>query len=688
MENSSSNFRPSRKVSYFLLTVLILAGIFFAVNLSCSIVLNKHAQDWKRDLLSKNGWVVTGNRVSFNILRGITLKNVRGFLASDKDYFFTLGRLDIGLDLLSLFRGKVLIKSLSAHKFFLNMRPEANLKMGLGGLSDASINVSEFFETMNWSIREFDFNGALKGDVLGYISRVQSDQVVCRGTLFVRKIVNPFAEDIDIFAGSHFYKPFDYALEIQLKKNGFDFSRFEVSNPSLRVLGKGGYESGRWDVGLDFSNIVLDDLPALNDENLTVHGVVDCLLRISGSLENLSGRMRVNFSNTDLIFYQSIFLTKIKGSADIDSRKLQAPALSLIINQMPFVADVRVRQEDVPHIDIDLSSQAEIEDENVFALSASADWREDKLTGDALIRASYGAKDSLSSLVFDLKGFSIGYKDELFFRIKSLDTQLSVSSLRQRAKKTIFDKSFSATDVFGILRKSESKMLLNPLNAVCYGGDLSSNFSFASPAKDQVAVDGEVHLRAVGIADFFSDSAGESSLRGRLDGDFKINTQAADVIRGQVFINEGMIKDHPLLNAVADFLGVLSLKKIDFDELSIAFNGGKGDYISRVKLSSPEVLGDLDGRIVSYDKMDGYLSVSVASTRMKESRQFKKILAYIRHDEPFVTFPFKISSYLNSPRVLWLKNEFKEKLQKLLPERNKRYLQGQVNHVVEGMSVE
>jgi hypothetical protein len=113
------------------------------------------------------------------------------------------------------------------------------------------------------------------------------------------------------------------------------------------------------------------------------------------------------------------------------------------------------------------------------------------------------------------------------------------------------------------------------------------------------------------------------------------------------------------------------------------YSGGRGEYTSQVKLQSPDVNFFLTGKITSYDKMDGVLSVSLATQLLNESKQFKKILAYIKHEEPYVIFPFKISSYIHSPRVLWLKNEFKEKLQNLLPERNKRFLQRQVNSVVE-----
>jgi hypothetical protein len=87
--------------------------------------------------------------------------------------------------------------------------------------------------------------------------------------------------------------------------------------------------------------------------------------------------------------------------------------------------------------------------------------------------------------------------------------------------------------------------------------------------------------------------------------------------------------------------------------------------------------------VESYDKMDGYLSVSIATQLLNESKYFKKLLIYLKHDQPSVVFPFKISSYLNSPRILWLRNEFKEKLQHLLPESNKRVLQGQINTMVE-----
>ena len=80
--------------------------------------------------------------------------------------------------------------------------------------------------------------------------------------------------------------------------------------------------------------------------------------------------------------------------------------------------------------------------------------------------------------------------------------------------------------------------------------------------------------------------------------------------------------------------------------------------------------------------MDGYLSVIMSTELLNESKVFKKLLAYIKHDEPVVVFPFKITSYINTPRILWLKNEFKVKLQNLLPESNKRFLQGQVNNMI------
>ena len=131
-----------------------------------------------------------------------------------------------------------------------------------------------------------------------------------------------------------------------------------------------------------------------------------------------------------------------------------------------------------------------------------------------------------------------------------------------------------------------------------------------------------------------------------------------------------------------------SLKKIAFDDLSMFFSGGRGEYAAQVKLQSPDVIGVLDGKVTNYEKLDGYLSTSLSTKLLDESKQFRKILIYIKHDEPSVIFAFKISSYLNSPRVLWLKNEFKEKLQNLLPERNKRSLQRQVNSMVENMKTE
>jgi hypothetical protein len=393
--------------------------------------------------------------------------------------------------------------------------------------------------------------------------------------------------------------------------------------------------------------------------------------------------MNAKIVNAEFSLFDSFLLQKVNGSVLLAKDHLVGQNFSLSINGMPFVADFAFFNKGQPHLLLQLFSQEKTAVFPAFVLNLSGDWINNELNVDAKSRLHFGSKGTKSVLDIGFKNLRLGFEDNLFFDAQALDAGLTVTSVDARKEEKIFDRKVTLEHPYSVLRREEDGFVLDNIEATCYDGALEGQTRFIYK-NDHLDVKGEAHLKDVDLKKFFQESrVNEYTLSGKLTGDFRFDTTLVDMIKGQIFINDGLIEQNPLLNTVSNFLGVASLKKINFDDLTMFFSGGRGDYASQVKLQSPQVTALLDGRVSGYDKMDGFLTISLSTQLLNESKQFKKILTYIKHDEPSVIFPFKIFSYINSPRVLWLKNEFKVKLQNLIPESNKRFLQRQVNGMVE-----
>ncbi|HAJ57011.1 MAG TPA: hypothetical protein DCL35_04500 [Candidatus Omnitrophica bacterium] len=675
-----------------LLYALVVFCVFLALaNISLSALLNNALKQVSRlTQESVPGLSLNVRFAYFNLLRGVTFYGIE--CRRDGELIISGRKADIGFDVLSLKDRKVRIKNIRFDRTRVNAARVSDLSVLLDKALWKMDMPVEFFETTYFTGSDVSLSDTVLADVKGYVSWIKGNTFISRGDLTLKKISVPAFPDADIFRGSPFYKPFDYVFESRLDDGDFSISRFEISNPILKFTGSGRIREAliRPEVALnvDFLNIVFDNFPMLNQENVRTRGVLDARLKVSGPVEGLKAVLDIKIANAEANFFDTLLLTKINGSAQVTGDLITGKDFSLFINAMPFAADFTIVPADYPHILLKISSLNQVAKLPAFVLEIDADSLEKELFGKARTMIRYLSSESVNTLDFELQDFRLGYRDGLYVNVENLNAGLTVEPIAPSKKEKIKSSIISLKHPFCVLRRDEEGFSLGNIRGKCYGGGVEGQINFTT-RNDKPGITGEAHLREVDLGDFFESYQGQSyALLGKLDGDLRFDTHSADMFKGQLFITDGVIEKNPLLNAVSDFLGVPSLKKVSFDELSIFFSGGRGEYSSQVKLDSPLVKGSLDGKISAYDKMDGYLQISLATQLMNESKQFKKILTYIRHDEPFVVFPFKISAYINSPRVLWLKNEFKDKLSNLLPERNKRFLQGQVNSMVEKMEVE
>jgi hypothetical protein len=684
------NFRHNlRRLIYVVAGLLLFWALASA---ALTAILNAQLSAL-RPMFDVEGLTFGYGRATFNLFSGAA---VNDFYCEDTlAPLWRIKRLSIGFDVSSILRGQIKVKNLVFGESRIDPARIFARADNLGRIAGRMNKNVGFFATTYFGCNRLNLGDGGAIAVKGYLSSLQGGLYVSKGELtlvsaaFLQKL-DPAALD----GPGGIADPFDYLLDVQVKDGAWEVQRLEINNAVIHCVGSGkidgaGTEEATMDMTLNMPHVILDDMPVINSKDMQTRGLAEFTLHLSGLFSRPEVTAALKIDNAEQEIFGGLSVRKVNGSVIYEKNKVTSSKIDLFLNQLPFQVDFSVDTGSRPHILLNLSSVPQGKEPPDFVVHVDADWTEaHRLKGEASGSWRYVSKDLVHRTAFAVEGLEAGIDQDLFFSSDGVRISFDVTAELGGSVKDVFHRTFILEDISVVGKKQKEGFALEPLRAACYGGVLEGRL-FVYSAPGTFGANAEGHVRGVDLQAFAEETPEETSLiLGRLDGDLKFDTELKDMLKGQLFVTNGVIEQNSLMNAVADFLGVPSLKKIAFKDLSVFFNGGRGDYSSKVSLESDDVSALLEGHITTYDTMDGYLSVVISTRLLNESKQFKKILAYIKHDQPSVSFPFKISSYIDSPRILWLKNEFKEKLSNLLPERNKRYLQKQVSSMVEGIKVE
>jgi len=655
------------------------------VNFAGTLLVVQMLGTARAQMAAATPYVLGVRGVSFNVFRGLALTGVT--VRRGAEPFFDADRVDVGFEGLSYVRRPLRIKNVRIATLKLATAHFTELVEVGRHLSECQMPAA-FYDTFRFSCRDVFFDNTIHLSLSGYLNAVNKELYTLRGRLTLLKVRCPALPEFDVFEGSDFYTPFDYEFQASRREDRLEIAPIELSNSRLKVYGSATVEgltqeAPVMDLKLEMPNILLDDMPILNRGNVRARGVLDLVGVMQGQILRPQTALTVTLKNGGFTFFDSLYFSKMNGKAVLSRNRFSGKDLRLELNGVPFTADLVLSAQVEPHVELSLASLSQVAGAPQFTWRMDAGWKEDHLRGEAGGSVRYGSRETVQQFAFDLKDFRLGYDEDLYLYSRYLDIGMKASSAAAAAPQKNFERKAQLEYVFGVLRKLPDSFGLKHLKASCYSGNLEGEVFF-TPSHEELFVNGELHVRDMNLRKYAEVSYPDSTLtRGQLEGDLRFDNHQEEQVKGQVFVKNGEIERNPILNAVADFLGIISLKRLPFGDLAIFFNGGRGDYDVKVQLKSSLVNAELESKVQGYETIDGYLSASLSTQLLKESRSFNKLLTYLKHDEPSVVFPFKISSYLSSPRILWLKNEFKEKIQNLLPERNKRYLQAQVNVIVE-----
>ncbi|MFH1691318.1 MAG: hypothetical protein ABIC68_01920 [Candidatus Omnitrophota bacterium] len=682
---------PHKRRQVILLIFSGLCALIILVSSVLSFLLYKKIKEVSAVLKETQGISLSVKFVCFNPFKGLFIKGLE--CEQSGDVFLESDHLDVGFDILSLVQHKISIKSIEAARLKVSLGTAAKLlAQEENGAVKTVPQVLDFFETVHFKGRSIWLDEAMEVDLSGYLSFIKQKFFISRGKVVLKQLHIPGVSTIEIFNNDDYSDSFDYAVEMESQNDDLVISRCEFSNSALRFFGEGQIKDYKKQADVSFSlslsNVMLDNLSFFNNGNLSSRGLFDGTLNVMGPAAALDVSFSGKLMNAQFVLFDTVSLEKVNGSFIFSKSQLTTKDFCLRFNGIQFCSQLDCFFEDHPHILLKLFTANDADISNNFVLNLDGIWKGQNFDGDLDMDFCYASKKTFNKLALVMKSFRFSQKKRLLFSAEEIDASLDIQPLEMVTDVKAFSRDMILESVSSWMSMVDDGIAFNDLKAICYGGELLGDFR-VFPGNQVLLAKGRALVNHVDLMRVFEGAKEEDSfLSGYLSGKVDFDSEQAQMFKGKFSIVDGSIEENPLLNSVANFLGVVSLKKVVFDKLVMAFAGGKGDYAAKVRLFSSKVNAILDARIIAYDKIDGDLSVSLATDLLNESKQFSKILKYIKHSEANVVFPFKISSYVDSPRVLWLKNEFKDKLSNLLPESNKRYLQEQLNGMVEKMAEE
>ncbi len=171
-------------------------------------------------------------------------------------------------------------------------------------------------------------------------------------------------------------------------------------------------------------------------------------------------------------------------------------------------------------------------------------------------------------------------------------------------------------------------------------------------------------------------------LSGKMNAKIVFNNNAEDFLEGRCYISDGMAD----LDAFAQAIRLPSLKETSFDIMHGYFSISKNNIKVRgIKLYSPDIM--LDAYWDTNGKIDGTANLRVSSELLNQSAPFRKLLRIARSKTPYVDFKFLLGGSPKASRFMWMKNEFKEKIQGNLPAWARRKIEASLNKAIDELSV-
>lgn len=679
MTNSFSNSRH-KILRLFLSIIISILVIFFVVDLSLSLILNHHLNKAKINFKDNAGLNFDYKIALFDIFYGILINDLS--ISKDENRIFDFRSIRLKLDLTNTILNRQLlceeIYVQDPHVYKVGRFEKRYLSFLLAGAKDSG----DILKSTMIQLYNLNFMDLVNLDIGGYIALAQSKIFLMRGKIQI--IESEFLGKTDIDqSNSLLDKPLDYAFEATYLDNDFVINKLDLISFSARLIMFGKIKDYGNAVDLEMrgelKNLLLEDIKQLNNDYLYAGGLLEAHFSINGPMDSVDFKTDIKISDCKVKILDVLKINKIDSNLIWDKQGLRSQGISGLIDSSPVNLNLRIDKQDARNkINLELSSQnLDLFDE--VKINFQGYFLKKVLEGDIEVALGRTYNQKFLTKYFIFRNLYLNLQD-FGFKSDALEIHLGESDMGDTQKSF---KKIELTKLSGNLAIVGNNLELYNFQVNVYNGTLTGNAIFGSK-ENTLFYNSKINLENLETLDMFKELlSSEYQLSGLLSGTIDINSKLGENITGDVQIINGKIENNAILVAISDFFGIPSLRTVDFSNLKIIFHKIWNQYETQISLFSTDVGIYLDNKSFADGTVDGYLLAKLTTELMDESPRFRRLFKYIGYKEPTVYFPFKLKGHTGKPRIEWLKNEFKEKIQDFLSEANKKLLQEELNKLIE-----
>ncbi|MDP2938950.1 MAG: hypothetical protein Q8O13_02555 [Candidatus Omnitrophota bacterium] len=700
MENYSRKLFLRIGILLFLV-ILILA---FSFNLTISSTLNKNHSQIKRVLQKSFNLEFEFGKISFSLLNGLKFNDLMIFKDGKELLFLKELRIYISLPQL-LTKGFVLnkilaIDGITSTEFFYFKDYLISRLENLAKFSKDKLKMPHIYLR---NLKIFLGNKSINKGFILLNSNIsfRLENLSCDTELDFSRcdFSNPFLENLLFLK---FSKKNTLHLQLAFMLEDVLINSIVARVENIKISGAGIIYNFKTDPYMDIKFITLPlnlkELVAFKSK-IVINGLLNIVANIKGQFKDPHFQTELMLSKSELyLFTHMLKLSNVFCNINFKNNEIIIKELTALVNyRIPLYIKGRITNFTHPKFEFNIESSKVREvdflsKESInFMAKINSMLEADSLVGDGNVTIIF-TKDTPHykiSRVVNLSLRNLKFSLEEDAKVASSNYSLNVFSQ---------DVSLTNKEMFNNELKNKQDLQINNLNAkLLPSQDGLINLRLSCQGYNgQIEASGRLHLvnnkaKQYFFAKFINLSVQDlkalypvtSDISGNLNGWLYFKSEKTSFLEGAISVKDAHLSKIGLLDAIADFLGIQSIKELKGAVLFTNFVVNEfGTQVKRFNLQNDKL--NLTSSININDKnwLRGTVWLSLPKNILEESDILRVLLSLVKQTSGSIDFNFAVSGFLKALRIELLEGEFRDKLIKRLSTGVRAQIENEINKAI------
>lgn len=615
-----------------------------------SYFLRKSKPEITKYLNNTFGYVFKIEDVTFNLARGVHLKGAAvSYQEKEKPIF--IKDVFVGIEILPLFTKKVVINKITAGSTAYFLNPDILIlfkKTTILLYKTGKFKLNSLIKIASWVPQ-----GSYLSRFLDEKQIIQEIKCAAQGN-----IIN---DDLDI-----------EMLLLNLHKAQFigtgKIKNFKQKTPYF-------------DINFIPSAISLNEVAFLKKNLKKLQGYLMLSLKLTGTAPNIKTLLNAGLDSCNFsyrLYDGEVFdIKNMRADIAYDNKSLKIKNMFFVFNSLPVNINFESSHPEGSGILLQLSLPRDfLARQNLPLEGLEAVFRgtvADTLQGKLELKALYKRQGSNLQIQANLNNLNFDYYN-------LGEKHLKIAEIELVKNDGIVPQRMFFADLDSILNTSKDRFSIKNLTCKGYNGIIKGRMNLDS--KDKVVLSIALSGEDFDMQALSGDIAPNAEpVSGTLVLKASFNNSRKDFFTGTCLVKNGIIN----LDKLAEIINFPSLKNVYFEAMHFCFVASKTKVkIGGLRLISPEVI--VTAFVDETNSLKGSLSAKINTEFLKKSPPFEALINLTKIKGPYIDFKFLIGGIPKAPRFIWLKGEFKRKLEKRLPNWVKRSIETRLNPAIDNLA--